>query len=166
MRGGIVRFREFLKNRDGSMAVEFVAIVPWFVAALVISFEFGRAFWAYDVVTRDVRAAVRYLSRDAASVPPFASNACPAASINMAKTGSPTDTVNTHFPWTGVTSTFSCPVAQTISASQYNDAGYVIRMDVSVPITLSLLVIANRLTGSSIPTYPLTLSYEARYIGN
>ena len=177
MRNGVAYLTEFLKNPKGSMTVEFVAFAPVLIAALVISFEFGRAFWAYDVITRDVRAGVRYLAR--MSTPPSPPN-CPAAAQNIAQTGlhdSGLDAAK-HFPWKGVSATFTCTVARTFTAADYNDAGQVIAMTATVPVTLSLLEVLNRLTqwtgslagappGSVIPVnYPLTVSYEARYIGN
>jgi Flp pilus assembly protein TadG len=169
---------EFLKNPKGSMTVEFVAFAPLLIAALVVSFEFGRAFWAYDVMTRDVRAGVRYLSR--MSTPPSPPN-CPTAAQNIAQTGlhdSGLD-ANKHFPWKGVSATFTCTVARTFTAANYNDAGQVIAMTATVPVTLSLLQVLDRLiewtsllSGQTVNStlgdnpYTLTVSYEARYIGN
>jgi Flp pilus assembly protein TadG len=173
----VASLSEFLRNRNGSMAVEFVAFAPLLIAALIVSFEFGRAFWAYDVVTRDVRAGVRYLARSpTAPSPPN----CPTAAENIAQTGLYTSGLdaNKHFPWKGVTATFTCTVARSFATPDYNDAGQVITMTANVPITLTLLQVLNRLSqwvgsvahqsaGPAIPTsYSLTVSYEARYIGN
>jgi len=161
------------------MTVEFVAVVPLLLGALVLSFEFGRAFWAYDVITRDLRAAVRHLSRDASITPPYTSDACPASAQNIAQTGSPTDSANAnkHFPWKDVSATFACP-STSFSGTQYNDSGQVVRMTASVPVTLSLLTflnthlvfLNNKLNQPSsvvIPiSYSLSVTYQSRYIGN
>ena len=177
MRNRVAYVTEFLKSPTGSMTVEFVAFAPLLIAALVVSFEFGRAFWAYDVITRDVRAGVRYLAR--MSTPPSPPN-CPAAALNITQTGLHDNGLdaNKHFPWKGASATFTCTVARSFTAADYNDAGQVIAMTATVPVTLSLLQALNRLSqwvsllagrsaGAATPiSYPLTVSYEARYIGN
>ena len=56
--------RTFFRDTAGTNTVEFLAMTPVLLVALVFSFEFGRGLWAYDVMTRDVRAATRFLSRD------------------------------------------------------------------------------------------------------
>src|SRR6185295_11496153 len=104
MRKLVAYLTEVLKNPSGSITVEFVAFAPLLLATLTISFEFGRAFWAYDVITRDLRDSVRYLSRNAATPPPYAMDVCPDTAKNVAQTRSPVDSldVNRHFPWKGV----------------------------------------------------------------
>jgi hypothetical protein len=54
------RVREFLKNRSGSMTAEFVLMVP-VLLRWVLRTNSACAL-EHDVMTRDVRAAVRYLS--------------------------------------------------------------------------------------------------------
>ena len=170
--------RAFFKNPRGSMTVEFVALAPLLMAGFVFSFEFGRAFWAYDVITRDLRAAVRFLSRDLTSVPPYASDVCPTKAMNIAQTGSATDgtDANKHFPWKGVSATFACP-SVAFAAGNYGSAGRVVTMSATVPITLSLLDFLNRLRfintylGQNPPPaiatgYSFTVSYQARYFGD
>jgi Flp pilus assembly protein TadG len=154
---------EFLKDLRGSMTVEFVTFAPLLIAALVVSFEFGRAFWAYDVVTRDLRAAVRYLSR----APSYSSGSKTQAEA-LAKTGTPTGTT-LHFPWTN-SATFAY-VEPAIITGQYNDDVRVFTMTANVPVTLSLVDFMNRFLslsgGAAIATnYTLSVSYQARYIGN
>jgi Flp pilus assembly protein TadG len=141
------------------MTIEFVALVPMLVAALTIGFEFGRAFWAYDVVTRDVRAAVRYLSR----ANPYDATAKTQAT-NVAKTGLPAGTT-LHFPWTN---SASMAYAETpFTTANYNVNGTVITATANVPVTLSFLTVLNTLAGASLGTsYTLVVSDQARWIGN
>jgi Flp pilus assembly protein TadG len=152
------------------MTVEFVMFAPIMIGALVVSFEFGRAFWAYDVVTRDLRAAVRYLSRA-----PAYSSTTKTQAETVAKTGTPTGTT-LHFPWTNTaTFTYTEPA---IITGLYNDDVRVFTMTANVPITLSLLDAMNRLWSwtnslsgqtatTSVPiSYSLSVSYQSRYIGN
>lgn len=154
---------EFLRNSKGSMTVEFVTFAPMLIAALVISFEFGRAFWAYDVVTRDLRAAVRYLSRA-----PAYSSATKTAAENVAKTGTPNGTA-LHFPWTN-SATFGYSEVN-FSTTLFNDVGHTFTMTANVPVSLSLLDFINRVLnlsggGALATNYSLSVSYQARYIGN
>lgn len=172
MRNRVAYLKEFLEDQKGSMTVEFVAFAPLLLAALVVSFEFGRAFWAYDVITRDLRGSVRYLTRNSATPPPYASDACPASAQNIAQTGSPTDgaDANKHFPWKGVSATFACP-SIAFSSANYNDDGRVVTMTANVPVALSLGDVINRIlslsgTSSIDLVYTLTVSYQSRYIGN
>ena len=156
----VARFvRNFRGDRCGSMTVEFVLLVPLLVGALVFGFEFGRALWAYDVLTRDVRAAVRYLSRAA----PYDITAKNKATA-VAKTGSPTGTT-AHFPWTaGASVTYS---ETAFSASQYSTDGIVITATATVPVTLSLISVFDSLSSETITaSYTFVVSDDARWIGN
>ena len=171
MRKRVASLNELLKNSTGSMTVEFVAFAPLLIAALVIAFEFGRAFWAYDVITRDLRASVRYLARNASTPPPYDSDVCPTTAQNVAQTGSPATGLdaNRHFPWKGVTATFSCPSVP-FTATNYNDDGRVVTMTVTVPMALTLGDAINRVLGLSgaarIVPFSLRVSYQTRYVGN
>jgi hypothetical protein len=122
-----------------------------------------------------VRAGVRYLSRDPAAPPPYAANGCPTAVQNIVQTGSPIDDsdANKHFPWKGVPSAqiqFQCP-SIAFSGANYNDAGHVVTLSATVPVTMSLIYVVNRFLRLSdasqiAGSYPLTVTYQARYIGN
>jgi Flp pilus assembly protein TadG len=169
----------FFESSSGSMTVEFVAFAPLLIAVLFISFEFAKAFWAYDVIARDLHAAVRYLSR----APSYSATTRTQAE-NVAKTGSP-DGTTMHFPWTNTT----CIDAQgenrpafsytdeTITGL-YSDSVLKLTMTANVPLTLSLLEGLNQLlermrgavgqpADSALPVgYCLTVSYQTRYVGN
>src|SRR5688500_15419246 len=99
MRSRVVYLFEFLKGPNGSMTVEFVGFAPVLIAALIFSFEFGRAFWAYDVITRDLRGAVRYLARTSADC--ATNTAYRVAAENIAKRGVADTSQVVHFPWAG-----------------------------------------------------------------
>jgi Flp pilus assembly protein TadG len=163
MRKRVAYLLNFLKSQTGSMTVEFVSFAPLMIVALMISFEFGKALWAYDVVTRDLRAAVRYLSR--ASVYSAGSKT---QAENVAKSGLPGGGA-LHFPWTA-SATFGY-VEPAVITGQYNDDVRVFTMTANVPVTLSLLSFINRFLGltggAAVATgYSLSASYQARYIGN
>jgi Flp pilus assembly protein TadG len=150
--------RKALSESSGSMTVEFVATIPVILCALVFAFEFGRALWAYDVVSRDVRAAVRYLSR----APLPVSNAFVVNAQNVAKTGV-TSGGTAHFPWAGNNAaTVSVNTsARSFATPAFNQTGSVISITASVPMTLTMLSFAGIGTG-----YTLTVTSEGRLIGS
>ena len=147
------------------MTVEFVATAPILLVALVFSYEFGRGLWAYDVVTRDIRDAVRYASR-ASALP---ASDCSGAPSNIAQTGDPTDSQNAdmHFPWKGASPapTFTCSINSFNTG--FNQAVSVVTMTATVPIPVQFINDLVTETGFSKPgTYNITVSDQARWIGN
>ena len=150
--------RTFLRDTAGTNTVEFVVMTPVLLVALVFSFEFGRALWAYDVMTRDVRAATRFLSRDG--------NADLTIAQNVAETGSLAGGVK-HFPWNLATATFTTTTPA--KTGTYSTPVTVFRMSASLPITLSFLDAMNSFlfrTGANIDTgYTLVVTDEVRWIG-
>ena len=161
------RIRSFLCEATGTITVEFVAMVPVLLVALVFSFEFGRALWAYDVMTRDVRAATRFLSRDQVAVPPITAAAKERAQ-NVAETGSPSGSQK-HFPWStapGAIFTIT-PQIKAGALTEYSSAVTVYRMSASLPLTLSFLEVINNFLNSNAITnnYTLVVTDEARFVG-
>ncbi len=156
--------RNFIANSNGSMAVEFVVLVPMLLSALVFSFEFGKAFWAYDTITRDLRGAVRYLARASTDCSTFHTEA-----ENIATTGV-TSGGTAHFPWTG-SPAFNYTYAP-FSGPNYNSSGTVVTMKADVPITLTFLDFLNRILATRGPNpaiqidYTLSVAYQARCIGS
>lgn len=153
------RIRSFLCDAAGSITVEFVVMVPVLLVALVFSFEFGRALWAYDVMTRDVRAATRFLSRDR--------DADFLRAQNVAETGSPSGSQK-HFPWSTASATFNITTpAKTGALTEYNSAVTVYRMSASLPLTLSFLEAINNFLNSDVITnnYTLVVTDEVRWVG-
>lgn len=55
--------RHFARDERGSITIEFVVMLPLFLAALAFTFEFGRVFVAHQGTVNNVRSAMRYLSR-------------------------------------------------------------------------------------------------------
>ena len=174
MRGAGVS--EFLKKTKGSMTVEFVLLVPMLLAALGFAYEFGRGFWAYDVMSRDVRAAVRYLSR----AYPY-DNTNKGYAINLAKTGVPTGGTN-HFPWgapwsSAANNCASCVSVDWVPAPSFTMANFnqtgnlatcamscIFSVTGTVPLTIYFLTPLQRLGINT--SYTLRVTDQARYIGN
>lgn len=156
------RICNWLRKCDGSITVEFVALTPVLLVALVFSFEFGRALWAYDVMTRDLRAASRFLSRDFGAL----SDSNKTQAENVAQTGSPSGTTK-HFPWNECNECFSFVPVRSYTDGEFNKDVTVYRISASVPLTLSFLEFFNSVLGSdSIPTsYTLVVADEVRWIG-
>jgi hypothetical protein len=154
-----VRIRElhridFSGDVSGSTTVEFVCFAPVLIAALFLVFDFGYAFWAFDVMTRDVRTGLRYASR--MSTPPDPME-CPQAAKNIVQTGFPSEGNDRRFPWNRVPEEdveFSCTSAA--PAGVYNSNVQVITMTVTATLPMPLSPV----------TYPLSVSYQARYLGN
>src|SRR5258706_913027 len=160
-------FGRFLRDREGSMAVEFVVLVPLLLAALVFSFEFARALWAYDVMSRDVRGGIRYLSRASNSISP---PSCPSSAENLTKTGLTNGTdANAHFPWQGVTATFTCNT--TAFNTGFNQTVSLVSMRAEVPVTLSFMSFLNSVmqlsgAGALSTTFTLRVEDQVRLVGN
>jgi Flp pilus assembly protein TadG len=53
----------FVRNEHGAVTIEFVVMLPVFLAALAFSYEFGQLFLAQQSTINNVRAAGRYLAR-------------------------------------------------------------------------------------------------------
>jgi hypothetical protein len=50
------------RKQHGVALVEFALILPFLLMLSIITFEFGRAIWQYNQLTKSVRDAARYLS--------------------------------------------------------------------------------------------------------
>ncbi len=50
------------RKQKGVALVEFALILPFLLMLSIITFEFGRAVWQYNTLTKSVRDAARYLS--------------------------------------------------------------------------------------------------------
>jgi len=155
--------KSFLADVEGSMTVEFVVTVPMLILALTFTFEFARALWAYDVMTRDVRGAMRYYARLTGSV----SSPCtiPTAVQNVVTTGVTSGGTN-HFPWNVGTPGFSCGV--TNFNSGFNQAASVVTMTATVPVSIYFMTVINSFAqGSAVAaSYTLSVSDQIRMAGN
>jgi hypothetical protein len=50
------------RKQHGVALVEFALVLPFLLVLSIITFEFGRAIWQYNTLTKSVRDAARYLS--------------------------------------------------------------------------------------------------------
>jgi hypothetical protein len=50
------------RKQQGVALVEFALVLPLLLVLSIITFEFGRAVWQYNTLTKSVRDAARYLS--------------------------------------------------------------------------------------------------------
>ena len=159
--------KTFLRDQQGSYTVEFVVLVPLLLSALVFCFEFARALWAYDVMTRDVRAGVRYLTRATGSC----GSASETTAENIVKTGLTNGAdADAHFPWKGAASTFSCTTAG-YSVANFSQNGTIISLTANVPVSFSFMTFLNavlKLSGGSAyaTSYTLAVTDQARYVGD
>lgn len=63
-RGGRGSWRRFVREDEGSAAaVQFIAMVPLFVAFLALVSDFGGALWNQQALQNSLGASARYLSR-------------------------------------------------------------------------------------------------------
>ena len=166
--------RDTARDVEGSATVEFVIVMPVLLTALVFTFEFGRALFAYEVITSDVESAVRYISH----VP---SSQCSALSGNditnaqnlaqcaaLPTSGSPTTCTTPHFPWNSSSAaTLSVTNAQSFSQFDSNGnvifdtSGNVVQVKAAVPLSLTMLGYMGINTA-----YTLVVSDQARCMGN
>ena len=50
------------KRQNGVALVEFALILPFLLLLSILAFDFGRAIWEYNTLTKSVRDAARYLA--------------------------------------------------------------------------------------------------------
>ena len=56
------RGHPLIRNQRGNELLEFALVLPLLVLLLAGAVEFGRAFYTYNILTKSVRNAARYLS--------------------------------------------------------------------------------------------------------
>lgn len=151
--------RRFAKENQGLITVEFVCVIPMIMAALYFIYEFGRAFWAYEVASQDMRSAVRYLSRAESVDFTNTSGGYILKAQNLAETGTTDASDAMHYPWTS-SSTISVSTTA-FTNTNYNVNGSVITMTASIPITLSFLAFIGADTD-----YTIGITDNAQYIGD
>jgi hypothetical protein len=132
-------------------------MVPLILAALAITFEFGRALWAHHVLAENVRSAARYYSRSDLSA------ASRTAAENIVETGDPShsgtfwgETVTVEFWPSGA----NAPI-RTFTAANFRLDGQVVRVEATVPLPITMLSIIGMDS-----TLDLAAATEARYIGD
>lgn len=148
--------RGFAKNQRGAITVEFVAILPMLLAALAISYEFGRCLWAQQIVTKDVRDAARYLSRQQAPL----TAGVKSQAQNLAQTGQ-TSGGTMHYPWTAANQVTVTDPYLTFSSSAFRVSGTVVQVEGNIPFTISFLSFLHINTSVT-----LKAASQVRVIGN
>jgi Flp pilus assembly protein TadG len=148
--------KRFLRNQSGTVTIEFVVMIPLFLAALAFSFEFGRLFIAHNVVVNHMRSAVRYVSRSDLS------NADITAAENIIRTGKPNGVVadqpvfltsaNAVITWTNPYATFT--------TADFSRGGKTIRVTTRVNFPLLMFNLAS---ASSPVTIPFVIVEDFRY---
>jgi hypothetical protein len=150
--------------------VEYVIAVPTLLFTLVFAYEFGRAFFAYQVITSDVEAALRYIthSTDCVPVGGSVSGNDIVAAQNLAECATLPTQGNTpaactapHFPWNEATGATLTVTNALTDSTNFNATAYVVQVEAAVPITLSLLNYIG-LGG----TYTMTVADQARCVGS
>ncbi len=56
------KFRRFFRDQRGQELLEFAIVLPFLALLLAGVIEFGRAFYEYNMLTKSVRDAARYVS--------------------------------------------------------------------------------------------------------
>jgi Flp pilus assembly protein TadG len=127
-----LNFRRFFSKDDrGAGTIEFVLVLPLFLAALALAFEFGQIFIAHQNTVNNVRAAARYLSRtDCRDVHEERAQ-------NIVQTGRLLDDSPPQYP-------------TTFDSLDFCQNGRV-RINVLVQFPLTLFPLASRAVGPSLP---------------
>jgi len=144
--------REFASDCRGVVTAEFLVSVPLLFGAFVITYEMGRALWAFNVMTSDVRAGVVYLTHTQVTAADIT------AATNLVEKGSPNPAagVPNKAPWNWTSSPTVNVTTSTVSTG-FNTSMTVITMSTAVPISLPFLSYINQLTNSHSTTLTYTL---------
>jgi Flp pilus assembly protein TadG len=73
--------RGYLRGERGAEIVELAIVLPMLAILLIGGIEVGRAFYTYNILTKSIRDAVRYVSADSIST----TGVIPPATITKAK---------------------------------------------------------------------------------
>src|SRR5215467_6242135 len=136
--------KTFMTDCGAVVTVEFLIALPVLFGAFVIAYEFGRALWAFDVMTSDVESGLRYLTHTQATASDIT------AATNLVETGSTTGTANKP-PWSWAVSSPTINVTTSTVATGFNQSMTVVEMSTAVPITLPFLDFIKIETGRSVP---------------
>lgn len=168
MRNIAARVESFLRGTDGAATAEFVAVTPVLLTVLVFGFEFGRALFAYEVITSDVEAAVRYIALLPSAECQSLSGTDVTNAQNLAEcailpgSGAPSTSCTPHFPWNSSTSaSLSITNAGSFSMPSFDKNGNTVQVKAELPLTLAMLGYMGIQTG-----YTLVVSDQARCTGN
>ena len=147
------RGAEFRKAQKGAVAIEFVVTLPLFLAALALSFEFGRLFVAHHDTVNNVREAARYLSRSQLSATDL-TTAETIVRTGVASGGTAPD-------WLSSATVSINPSYSTFSTSNYRVSGQVVRIQTTVDFPMTILDFA--VDGDT--TIPFVVIDDIRHFG-
>jgi len=152
-KGGKWRSKQFGRNEDGAITIEFVVTFPLILCALAFSFEFGRMFIAHHTLVNNVRSAERYLARTDLT----------SDRIDKAKqivlTGVPSG--GTQPPWIASNTIDIDTSAATFSSDDFREGGQVIQIDATINFQF---LIAN-FFGNDSATIPISIVEDIVYTG-
>ena len=151
----LLRFlKAFFTDCGAVVTVEFLIGLPLLFGAFVMAYEFGRALWAFDAMTSDVEAGLRYLTHTQAQASDIT------AATNLVETGSITGTTLKN-PWSWAVPSPTINVT-TSTVNGLNQSITVVTMSTLVPVTLPFLDFIKVMTGQSVPlTLNLRVSDQA-----
>lgn len=148
----------FLIDCRAVVTVEFLVALPLLFGALVIAYELGRTLWAFNVMTSDVEAGLRYLTHTQAQASDIS------AATNLVETGSTTGATNKP-PWNWAVPSPTIIVRTSSVNTGFNQNLTIVEMSTAVPITLPFLNYITRMTNQSVTLgYTLRVSDQAACI--
>ena len=128
----------FAQETGGSVTIEFVIMMPVFLAALAFAFEFGQFFLTYQNAASNVRSAARFLAR--LDDPTSTANRRLARTI--VRTGQTDSTVTP-----GAHMANACPSL----SSCFTVTNTAVRVDVKINYPLTLFGFVGGQAGASLP---------------
>jgi Flp pilus assembly protein TadG len=151
---GLRSIRSFLREDKAAVTIEFVLMLPMFLIALAISFEFGQIFLAHQQTVDNVRQAARYLSHTDLSGSDIA------RALNIVRTGRVAGGAAPDFLSASHADVTITPNYKSFGPPDYSRSGNTsrIRVRVSYPLTI-FTFIDNR------ASIPFVVVEDLRYVG-
>jgi hypothetical protein len=145
---------KFARGDSGAVIIEFVATLPIFLAALAMSFEFGRVLIAHHGVVNNARSAARYLARTDGGV------AAQANAKNIVRTGKLSGGAAPD--WLPASAVVVKTDYAPFSSADFRESGNVARVYVRANFPLSIFGFLSEGAG---PTLPFVVVEDARLVG-
>lgn len=155
--------RNFARDENGLVTIEFVVMIPLFLAVLAFSFEFGRVFVVHHGIVNNARSAARYLARASIAgncVKPAAMSCIDRARM-IVRTGK-LDGVEADAPaWLPASAVVITPAYSTFTSANFREAGQTLRIDVRATYPLDIFGFA----AAGFTGIRLRIVEDERYIG-